>query len=157
VPHESSFEHLEGPVLVSSCLLGISPRYDGTSKVCKSILKLSNIVPISICPEMLGSLPVPRPSACFSNGDGRQVIIGKAKVLNMAGKDVTESFLQGAEYCCRIASAVGARYAILKEGSPSCGTHRVWIDDKKQEGIGVAAAMLERHGIRLLNEDGLEL
>ena len=155
--HESPFGHLEGPILVSACLLGVPCRYDGRSKACSSILTLPNIIPISLCPERLGGLSTPRPYAYLKGGDGRLVISGKACVQNVMGQDVTESFLRGAEYCCRIASAIGARHAIFKEGSPSCGTHRVWIEAKLRGGLGVAAAMLEAHGVLLLNDDGLEL
>jgi uncharacterized protein YbbK (DUF523 family) len=157
MPDESPLEQIEGPVLVSSCLLGISCRYDGSSKTCSLILRTSGIIPISICPERLGGLPTPRPSASFVGGDGRLVLAGRALVLNTSGENVTEAFIHGAGYCCSIASAVKARHAILKEGSPSCGTHRVWVEGEIREGLGITAAMLHAQGIILWNEDGLKL
>lgn len=157
MPHQSSLEQLKGPVLVSACLLGIPCRYDGSSRTIQRILSIPDIIPISICPERLGGLPTPRPRACFTGGDGCSVIAGRAFVLDIDGKDVTGSFVRGAEHSCRIASAADIRHAILKEGSPSCGTHRVWIEREQKEGLGVAAAMLRHQGVCLWNEDGLTL
>jgi uncharacterized protein YbbK (DUF523 family) len=49
--------------------------------------------------------------------------------------------------------------AILKEGSPSCGSSRIHdgtFGDRKIPGEGVTAALLERHGIAVFAEDALE-
>ncbi len=154
---ESSLERITGPVLVSACLLGIPCRYDGSSKACSLMARTKSIIPITVCPEMLGGLKTPRPSASFAGGDGRLVLAGRASVLNTAGESMTDAFLLGAGRCCSIASAAGARHAILKEGSPSCGTHRVWVDGEIREGLGITAAMLAEQGIILWNEDGLRL
>jgi len=154
---KSSLEQIAGPVLVSACLLGIPCRYDGSSKPCSLIHRLKSIIPITICPEMLGGLQTPRPSASFVGGDGRQVLSGKAFVLNTEGENVTDAFVRGAGLCCSIASAAGARHAILKEGSPSCGIHRVWVEGEIREGLGITAVMLDVQGIILWNEDGLRL
>lgn len=121
MPYQSSLEHIEGPVLVSSCLLGIPCRYDGRSKPCSLITRIASIIPVCICPERFGGLPTPRPSASFVGGDGRLVMTGKASVINTAGENVTDAFKRGAGYCCSIASAINARHAVLKEGSPPAG------------------------------------
>ncbi|MCE5275937.1 MAG: DUF523 domain-containing protein [Syntrophaceae bacterium] len=155
MPHQPIFEQVEGPVLVSACLLGIRCRYDGRSRTRRWILKLPHIIPVPVCPEQLGGLPTPRPAAHLVGGDGRAVARGRATVSTASGEDVTRCFLSGAGYACKIARILGVRYAILKEGSPSCGTHRVWVRNESQEGLGVTAAMLLRLGICLMNEDGL--
>ncbi len=157
MPHQSPFEQLEGPVLISACLLGIRCRYDGRSKTSRLILQIPGIIPVPVCPEQLGGLPTPRSSAYFVGGDGRAVIRRNARVQNRAGEDVTRSFLLGARYTCRIVRMLGIRHAILKEGSPSCGTNRVCVEGGILEGLGVTAAMLERQGICLVNEKGLKV
>jgi uncharacterized protein YbbK (DUF523 family) len=45
---------------------------------------------------------------------------------------------------------VGARQAVLKQHSPSCGCH-----SSRQGGDGVTAALFRRHGISLCTEDDL--
>jgi uncharacterized protein YbbK (DUF523 family) len=49
--------------------------------------------------------------------------------------------------------------AILKEGSPSCGSLRIHdgsFGGRKVAGEGVTTALLERHGIAVFPEDALE-
>ena len=52
------------PILVSACLLGCACRYDGASKPHPGVMALAKEHPlIPVCPEQLGGLPTPRPSA----------------------------------------------------------------------------------------------
>jgi uncharacterized protein YbbK (DUF523 family) len=72
---------------------------------------------------------------------------------------MTAAFLRGAELALQSAVARGARVAILKEGSPSCGTGFVYdgsFSGRRKASFGVTAALLERHGIRVFSEVGLQ-
>ena len=70
-------------VLISSCLLGIGCRYDGShSGVEEIIRKAQEMDLIPICPEQLGSLPTPRASSSIATGDGKGVLAGHAQVIN---------------------------------------------------------------------------
>ena len=54
-----------------------------------------------------------------------------------------------------LASLLGIRLAILKEGSPSCGSGYIYdgsFTGIKKPGKGVAAALLEENGIRVFSE-----
>ena len=52
------------PILVSACLLGLPCRYDGTGKADERLIALAKTHTfIPVCPEQLGGLPTPRPSA----------------------------------------------------------------------------------------------
>jgi uncharacterized protein YbbK (DUF523 family) len=153
MPGKSPFGHLEGPVLVSACLLGIPCRYDGKSKPCREILASGKIVPVPVCPEQLGGFPTPRPRAWLTGGDGGDVLKGGARVVNEHGEDVTAAFVAGAVNTLDIARALGVRHAVLKEGSPSCGVHSVTIDGEKKQGKGVTAALLEENGVSLTPEE----
>lgn len=45
--------------------------------------------------------------------------------------------------------------AVLKDGSPSCGSARIYdgsFSGEAKEGFGVTTALLERHGIRVFRE-----
>ncbi|MGC9325540.1 MAG: DUF523 domain-containing protein [Desulfomonilia bacterium] len=153
MPRESYSGHLEGPVLVSSCLLGIPCRYNGQHKVCPDILQTPGIIPIPVCPEQMGGLSTPRNPAHFIGGDGRSVLSGNASVVDTSGVDVTRYFIAGARATVMIATLLDVKWAILKEDSPSCGTHLVYISGSLVRGVGVAAALLYDMGVCLMNEN----
>jgi uncharacterized protein YbbK (DUF523 family) len=157
VPRKSAFARLEGTVLISACLLGIQCRYDGSSNLHRSIFNIPGIVLIPICPEQLGGLATPRPGAHLVGGDGQGVVGGKAQVITEQGQDVTPAYLLGASQACKIAQILRAGFAILKEKSPSCGTHAIWREGLLLEGLGVTAAMLSARGVCIMNEHGLML
>jgi uncharacterized protein YbbK (DUF523 family) len=135
--------------LISACALGIPCRYDGSAKSGLAPLIPAGLIPVPICPEQLGGLPTPRPPATISGGDGRDVISGRARVINQRGEDVTENFTRGAREAVRIAALVGAEKAYLVEKSPSCGVNIVWTASGLCPGMGVAAAALSESGIAL--------
>lgn len=138
------------PVLVSACLLGVHCRYDGSSNPATELIdKLGSGQLIPVCPEQLGGMGTPRPPAALRGGSGEEVLEGRAQVVTEEGIDVTEQFLRGATQALRLAKLYGARRAILKERSPSCGLCQVRRDGRLQPGSGVAAALLRREGISL--------
>lgn len=149
-------------ILVSSCLLGYRVRYDGRGKPSGGLLLArwraeGRLVPF--CPEVSGGLPVPRPAAEISGGGGADVLDGHARVLTGDGADVTAYFLEGARLALEQARAYGARIAILKETSPSCGSGRVYdgtFTGRAVPGEGVTTALLERSGVAVFAEDAVE-
>ncbi|MGH3242533.1 MAG: DUF523 domain-containing protein [Spirillospora sp.] len=148
-------------ILVSSCLVGRPVRYDGAAKPVGDDLferwrTEGRLVPF--CPEVSGGLAVPRPPAEIVGGDGHAVLDGTAHVRTDAGEDVTAAFLHGARQALDAARRSGARIALLKEGSPSCGSHRIYDGTFKgtsATGKGVTTALLEREGIHVFSETDL--
>jgi uncharacterized protein YbbK (DUF523 family) len=139
------------PVLVSSCLLGVACRYDGDHSLAEEIIKKArqmHVIPI--CPEQLGGLPTPRPPSRIINGDGKDVLRGCARVINEMGKDVTEAFIKGARETLTLARLTGAKKALLKGKSPSCGLRTPYCETNTGYGIGVTAALLLREGIEVV-------
>jgi uncharacterized protein YbbK (DUF523 family) len=146
-------------ILVSACLMGRRVRYDGGAKTSDDELlarwrEEGRLVPF--CPEVEGGLPVPRPPAEIEGGvGGAAVLSGAARILTPAGDDVTKPFLAGAYAALEVAVAMRARIAVLKEGSPSCGTlqiHDGTFRGRVTPGQGVTAALLKAHGIAVFNE-----
>ncbi|MBW1720685.1 MAG: DUF523 domain-containing protein [Deltaproteobacteria bacterium] len=139
------------PILVSACLLGLHCRYDGREKGAPALMAFAPSARfIPFCPEQLGGLPTPRPPAHIKGGDGRDVIHGRAKVLNEAGENVTRAFLRGAAEGLHLARTFGAGIILLKDKSPSCGIHSPYCESPSGEGMGVAAALFARSGYRIL-------
>jgi len=143
----------EEVILVSACLLGVNSRYNGMSKKDERViewLKGRRFVPV--CPESLSGLPVPREPADYDAGDGSQVRCGKARILSRDGQDWTREFMRGATECVKIARLVGATRAVLKERSPSCGVHQVYVRGQLTDGKGLLTALLEQEGILSISE-----
>lgn len=148
---------LDSVILVSACLVGIPCRYDGGScphDQLQALATQGDVLPI--CPEVMGGLPTPRPSAEIQGGDGGDVLAGRARVVNIEGTDVTAEFLAGAQKALGIARRWGIKEAILKARSPSCSVGRTYdgsFSDRLVEGDGVTAALLKREGIIVKNEE----
>ena len=145
-------------IMVSSCLLGIHSKYDGTNTNTNDLLmryiNLGKYIPI--CPEQIGGLSTPRRPSEIVNGTGEDVLIGKANVQNNIGDDVTIQFKEGAEQVLYMIKNMPIKAAILKERSPSCGSHKIY-DGTFQKNIingkGVAAAMLSQNNIPIYSEE----
>lgn len=148
-------------VLVSACLLGRPVRYDGRASTGRAKLDALHEAGrvVWICPEVSGGLAVPRPPAEIVGGDGTAVLAGTARVLTRDGADVTHAFLAGAQATLALAQAEGVRVAVLKARSPSCGNAQIYDGSHSGtlvDGLGITAALLQSHGIRVLNEDELD-
>ncbi len=146
--------------IVSACLLGINCRYDGGNVVDERLIEAvrsGKIVPIPVCPEQLSGLPTPRKTCEIVNGDGFDVLKGKAKVLTRDGDDLTEVFIKGANEVLKIAKLVNAKIAIMKNYSPSCGCGTIYdgsFTGGKRSGYGVTSALLMLNGIRVMDVEG---
>lgn len=149
-------------VLVSSCLLGEKVRYHGGDAPCESRIldrwrAEGRVVPV--CPETAAGLPVPRPPAEIEGGDGHAVLEHQAFVSDSTGADVTPLFMQGAQSAMAAAASHGVRLAVLKDGSPSCGSTYIFdgtFRGQRDHGQGVTAAMLSRAGIRVFSESQIQ-
>lgn len=142
------------PLLVSACLLGEAVRYDGKALPYPEIAELDErgywLVPC--CPEVAGGLPVPRAAAeiCHTDGDSSHRC-----VMNCRGEDVTLQFNRGAEAALALVKQHGIVTAILKEGSPSCGSQQIYdgsFSGRHVSGEGVTTALLRFYGVRVLSE-----
>jgi uncharacterized protein YbbK (DUF523 family) len=141
-------------VLISACLLGAHTRYDGSTKKNDALLRqLEGVCLVPVCPEQLGGLPTPRSPSVFEGGTGEDVLNGEARLINQAGRDVTEEYTRGAEEALLIARVTNAQEAYLKARSPACGKNSVYVGDQLCRGSGVCAALLGKNGIRVCSID----
>lgn len=143
-------------ILVSSCLAGMKVRYNGTDCLDERLQSLFDSgKAVSVCPELLGGLAVPREPAEIIGGSGEDVLEGTARVINQSGEDVTSMFLKGAYETLNKARELGATAVVLKENSPSCGSHMIYdgqFAGMKISGQGVTAALLRSNGIQVISE-----
>jgi uncharacterized protein YbbK (DUF523 family) len=143
-------------IVVSACLAGLPVRYNGLDSLEKKIHKLvSEEKAVTVCPELLGGLETPRDPAEIVGGNGEDVLQGKARVINIAGADVTDAFIKGAKETLNFVQKMRATTVVLKENSPSCGSGKIYdgtFTGEKVQGHGVTAALLMRSGIRVISE-----
>ncbi|MBY0445595.1 MAG: DUF523 domain-containing protein [Burkholderiales bacterium] len=146
-------------VLISACLLGRPVRYNGSAAASDHpVLAAWNTEGrlIVVCPEVAAGLTIPRlPAEIAAEHSGRQVLLGEAQVLESNGQDVSQAFVSGAKQALAIAKAKNIQIAILKEGSPSCGSSYIYdgsFTGTKHAQAGVTAALLQDAGIRVFSE-----
>ena len=137
-------------LVVSACLVGVNCKYNGgnnDNEKVKEFLKDKEY--IIICPEQLGGLTTPRnPSE----------IIGD-KVFSNIGEDVTSYFRKGASIALERAIKSGAKLALLKSKSPSCGKKLVYdgtFSGYLTEGDGITVSLLKKHGIVIYTEHEID-
>ena len=137
-------------ILISACLVGDNVKYDGKnnkSDKIERLLEKYELVPF--CPEVEGGLSIPRkPSERV-----------KDRVKMEGGRDVTHQFESGAEKALNICLYLGIKIAILKENSPSCGSHNIYDGSFSHQlipGEGVTTELLKKKGITVLNEDEID-
>ena len=147
-------------ILVSACLLGQAVRYDGAAKPLRhpTLVRWQGEGRIvSICPEVTAGFAIPRPPAeiaatATDQVDGADVLDGRAPVREVGGTDVTALFIAGAEAALALAREHDCRFALLIDGSPSCGSGFVYdgsFSGRRRPGAGVTTALLRRNGIEV--------
>ena len=150
-------------VIVSSCLLGRPVRYAGDAQACDHAALRRWTADgriIAFCPEVAAGLPTPRPPAEIqAAAGGPRVLRGQAPVVDDLGVDVTAAFVAGARQAVLLAKAQGVRVAVLKEGSPSCGSGYVYdgsFSGTRVESVGITAAALQDAGVRVFSEHTID-
>ncbi len=150
-------------IIVSACLLGRKVRYDGADK------KLENDIlsrwraeerVVAVCPEVAAGLEIPRPATEIKSGAGADVLAGRAQVFDITGRDVTQAYVSGAEIALAHAKMHNIKFALLIDGSPSCGYSFIYdgsFNKTKVHGVGVMAALLRENGIAVYAPADIEV
>ena len=109
----------------------------------------SKFILIPICPETLGGLPTPRLPGEIQNGN----------VIRKDGVDITDAYKTGAKKALLLAEKYGVQKALLKERSPSCGSHYVYdgtFSNTRIPGSGITASLLMQYGIQVFSEEEID-
>ena len=145
-------------IIVSACLCGENCKYNGRNNRNDKVLDfIRDKETYFICPEELGGLSTPR-EASEMQGDAKEVLYGNGRIISISGKDVTKEFVDGAYKSLELAKKVGAKKAILKAKSPSCGKGNVYdgsFSGKLVSGNGITAQLFEDNGIMVISEENL--
>ncbi|WKY47576.1 DUF523 domain-containing protein [Eubacteriaceae bacterium ES3] len=138
-------------ILVSGCLLGMEINYQEKGSLVEELRQLLlKGQAIAVCPEVLGGLPTPRDCSEVRTVDGER------KVFSIKGEDLTEVFKLGAERALDTAKVTGAKIAVMKSNSPSCGCGVIYdgsFQGKKVKGDGVTVELFKQNGITVITEE----
>ncbi|TCN22460.1 DUF523 domain-containing protein [Sinorhizobium americanum] len=151
-------------ILVSACLMGHAVRYDGAAKPLRHPAierwRAEGRL-VTLCPELSAGMPVPRPPAEIEGGrTGADILSGAGRVVEKTGQDVTEAFRHAAENALALALATNCRFALLIDGSPSCGSGFVYdgsFSGERVKGEGVTAALLRANGVEVFSDREVEM
>ncbi len=134
-------------LLISACLIGTNCKYNGKNnylELVEGLKKKYELIPV--CPEILGGLDIPRNPSEIKNN----------KVISNKGIDVTKEFNLGAKSALEIAMKNNVKIALLKDGSPSCGSNYVYdgtFSKTKIKGNGITSILLKENGIKVFSEN----
>ena len=106
-----------------------------------------------VCPEVLGGMPTPR-TPCEIVDDSMI-----HQVFNRDGENRTKEFVSGAKQALAVAKAIGAKAAVLKERSPSCGSNYIYdgtFSGKVIQGQGMTARLFTMNGIEVFSEENFQ-
>ena len=132
-------------IAVSACLIGENCKYNGGNNYSEKVIDyIKGNEVLSVCPEVLGALPVPRESAEIVNGI----------VSHKDGTSVDKEFRKGAKKALEIVKEQKIDLVILKSRSPSCGVNAIYdgsFSGKLISGRGVFADLLQKNGIKVID------
>lgn len=136
-------------ILISACLVGINCKYNGKNNYNKKAMELvKNGQAIPICPEQLGGLSTPRNPAEIKTINGEQCVIDNSN------KDVTDSFVKGANEVLKLVHELNVEKVILQSRSPSCGVGKIYsgnFDGNLIDGNGILAQLLLDNNIEVID------
>ena len=137
-------------IIVSSCILGNNTKYNGGNNYNPLVERLKEkYIIIPICPEVMGGLGIPRiPSERIND-----------RVINKNGDDVTNNYLLGLDKVLKLIENEEIKYAVLKDGSPSCGSKYIYdgtFTGNKIHGMSITAEGLSKLGIKIITEREIE-
>jgi uncharacterized protein YbbK (DUF523 family) len=150
-------------ILVSACLIGWPVRWNGAAKTAHHPLlarwaEEGRLVPL--CPETMAGMATPRPPAEIApETTAAEVLAGAGTVRDADGADLTAGFREGARIALATARVRAARFALLTDGSPSCGVTLIadgTFSGRRRLGEGIAARALREAGVEVFALDDIE-
>lgn len=134
-------------LLISSCLLGNNVKYNGKNNYVEGIYKLKDLYDLVIvCPEVMGGLSIPRIPSEIINDE----VINKEKI------NVTKEFNKGKDIVLDLVKKYDIKKALLKDGSPSCGSTYIYdgtFTGKRIKSLGITSRCLKELNIKIYTEN----
>ena len=132
-------------VLVSACIMGVNCKYNGKNNeniAAMNFLKDKEV--ISICPEVLADMKIPR--SCAEIVDGR--------VVDENGNDVRLEYDKAVAVALSKIQNEEIDLVILQSRSPTCGVNQIYdgsFTGKLIPGMGLFAKALKQRGYNVID------
>ena len=132
-------------VLVSACIMGVNCKYNGKNNeniAAMNFLKDKEV--ISICPEVLAGMKIPR--SCAEIVDGR--------VVDENGNDVSLKYDKAVAVALSKIQNAEFDLVILQSRSPTCGVNQIYdgsFTGKLIPGMGLFAKALKQRGYNVID------
>lgn len=132
-------------VLVSACIMGVNCKYNGKNNeniAAMNFLKDKEV--ISICPEVLAGMKIPR--FCAEIVDGR--------VVDENGNDVSLEYDKAVAVALSKIQNEEFDLVILQSRSPTCGVNQIYdgsFTGKLIPGMGLFAKVLKQRGYNVID------
>ncbi|MCD7894870.1 MAG: DUF523 domain-containing protein [Erysipelotrichaceae bacterium] len=137
---------------ISACLLGECCTYKGDNHLISELLVMDDFHFISVCPEVMGGLTIPR--------DPCEIIsYNPLKIISIKGEDKTKAYLQGSYKALELFKENHVEIALLKYKSPSCSCDKIYdgtFTGKLVDGQGIFAAICQKNQITVFHEKQLD-
>lgn len=134
-------------IVVSACLLGENCKYNGGNNYSAAVAEfIGDREVISVCPECLAGLGVPRPPIEIVDG----------QVRRQDGISVDAQLRKAVEQILAQLAEQDIECVILKSRSPTCGVKQVHdgtFSGKLVDGMGVLAAALKENGYKVMDAE----
>ena len=134
-------------VLVSACVIGCYCRYDGNNNYNEAVAEyLKGKEILSICPEVLANMPIPRP--CVEIVDG--------VAMDDKGNNVDSDYRKAAALALEKIKDEKIDLVILQSKSPTCGVNHIYdgtFSGKLIPGQGLFAKALIDKGYHVLDTE----
>ena len=136
--------------MVSACLAGENCKYNGgNNRNAKILQMMDNNEVITVCPELMGGLSIPRVPSEICDG----IVTAKD------GRIVDREFRKGAARCLEIAIREQPDLVVLQSRSPSCGVKQRYdgsFSGKLVDGPGVTARLLMENGFQVIDVEDMD-
>ena len=132
-------------VLVSACIMGTNCKYNGKSNKNLAVINfLKDKGVISICPEVLAGMKIPRPCAEIVNGI----------VVDENGNNVNSEYNKAVSMALSKIQNEDIDLVILQSRSPTCGVNQIYdgsFTGKLISGMGFFAKALKQRGYNVID------
>ena len=132
-------------VLVSACIMGVNGKCNGKNNeniTAINFLKDKDV--ISICPEVLAGMKIPRSCAEIVNG----------RVVDENGNDVSSEYDKAVQIALSKIQNENIDLVILQSRSPTCGVNQIYdgsFTGKLISGMGLFAKELKQRGYKVID------
>lgn len=138
---------------ISACNFGALTRYNrkGWDKLAVLGREKDAFIWTPVCPEVMSGLGVPRPAMKLVDGNGDDFWLGKARMKNRNGQNVSVQIKKGALMALDNIRNAGVEAFVFMDGSPSCGVYRTTLKNSRLgKPPGVFGSLLNKEQLFLI-------